>query len=158
MEHKDIGAEEKKAGKAAAAALKAALVNEIKSTFNRRSGKLEKTTVTARYKYDRLDRLVMSSPKYSFTQHFGSQLAGAQKATVRKGTSVKSFSRHIKGGTAQVRGYDRKGGLVKAMNKNERYKAHNHISRALSKTSALNTLADALGQNRSVLVTSQINF
>ena len=158
MEKVDIEAEERKAGSIARLALKASLINQIKSTFDRRSGALEKTTVNAKYKNGSLDRLTISSPKYSFTQHFGSSLTGTQKATERKGTSVKSFERHLEGLAVQVKSHDRKGTSVRAMRKNEPYKATSHISKALNQTNALENLATAIGKNRIVLVTSQIDF
>lgn len=158
MEKVDIEAEERKAGSIARTALKASLINQIKRTFHRRSGTMEKSTVLARYKNGRLDRLAINMPRYSFQQHFGSSLTGTQKATERKGTSVKSFQRHLEGMVTQVNAYDRKGGPVKAMRKNIKYGAHDHISRALKQTSALENLATALGKNRIVLITSQIDF
>jgi hypothetical protein len=158
MERVDIEAEERKAGSIARAALKASLLNQIKNTFQRRSGKLEKSTVNARFKNGSLDRLTISSPKYSFTQHFGSSLTGTQKATQRKSSSVKSFQRHLEGMLTQVKSHDRKGTSVKAMRKKEPYKATGHISRALNQTNALENLATAIGKNRIVLVTSQIDF
>lgn len=158
MEKVDIEAEERKAGSIARAALKASLLNQIKSTFNRRTGTMEKSTVLARYKGGHLDRLTLNMPRYSFQSHFGSTLAGTQKATERKGTSVKSFQRHLEGKVSQVSAHDRKGGNVSAMKKNEPYKATNHIAKALNQTNALENLATALGNNRIVLITSQINF
>jgi hypothetical protein len=158
MEKVDIEAEERKAGKIAAAALKASLINQIKRTFHRRTGTMEKSTVLPRYKDARLDRLVLQMPRYSFQQHFGSSLTGTQKATERKGTSVKSFQRHLEGLVTQVESHDRSGGPVKAMRKNIKYSAHDHISRALKQTAALENLATALGKNRMVLITSQIDF
>lgn len=158
MERVDIEAEERKAGSIARVALKASLLSQIKSTFGRRSGVLEKSTVNAKYKNGSLDRLTISSPKYSFTQHFGSTLTGTQKATERKATTVKSFQRHLEGLAVQVKSHDRKGTSVRAMRKNEPYKATSHISKALNQTNALKDLATALGKNRMVLITSQIDF
>ncbi|WP_222616889.1 hypothetical protein [Flavobacterium kayseriense] len=158
MENVNIEAEERKAGRIAAAALKASLINQIKNTFNRRTGALEKSTVLARYKSARLDRLVLNSPRYSFQTHFGSSLPGTQKATARKATSVKSFQRHLEGKVSQVQAHERKGGRVSAMRKNEPYRATNHIAKALNQSNALENLATALGNNRMVLITSQINF
>jgi hypothetical protein len=158
MESINIEAEERKAGNLAKNALKASLISQIKSTFHRRSGTLEKSTVNSRMRDGRLDRLILNSPKYSFTQHFGSSLTGTQKATERKGTSVKSFQRHLEGKVASISAYERQGGTVKAFNKNIGYRTHNHISRALKQTNALDVLATSLGQNRVVLITSQIDF
>lgn len=154
----DIEAEERKAGSIARTALKASLLNQIRNTFKKRSGSLEKTNVTARYKSARLDRLTIQSPKYSFTQHYGSTKTGTQKATERKATNVKSFSRFLAGNTATVKSHDRKGGSVAAFNKNEPYKATDHLSRALKQTNALEVLATSLGQNRITNITSQIDF
>jgi hypothetical protein len=97
-------------------------------------------------------------PRYSFQQHFGSSLTGTQKATERKGASVKSFQRHLEGIVTDVKSHERRGGSVSAMRKNIKYGAHNHISRALKQTNALKNLATDLGKNRIVLITSQIEF
>lgn len=159
MEIVNIEAEERKAGKIAAAALKASLINQIKITFHRgKTGMMEKSTVLPRYKDARLDRLVLQMPRYSFQQHFGSSLTGTQKETERKGTTVKSFQRHLEGMVTEVKSHDRRGGSVRAMRKNIKYGAHDHISRALKQTNALENLATALGKNRIVLITSQIDF
>lgn len=158
MESINIEAEERKAGNLAKNALKAALISQIKSTFHRRSGTLEKSTVNSRMRDGRLDRLILNSPKYSFTQHFGSSLTGTQKTTERKGASVKSFQRHLEGMVTPVNAYERQGGIVKAFHKNINYKAQNHIAKALKQTNALDVLATSLGQNRVVLITSQIDF
>jgi len=154
----DFEALERKAGNTARTALKASLINQIQRTFHRRTGGLLKSTVLARYKEGRLDRLVLNSPKYSFTQHFGSSLPGTQKPTERKGTSVKSFQRHLEGMATTVKSFDRKGGSVKGFNKNEPYNTHDHLSRALKQTPALENLATALGNHRAVLIASQIDF
>ena len=154
----DIEAEERKAGGIARTALKASLLNQIKRTFHKRSGTLLKSTVNARYKEARLDRLTISSPKYSFTQHYGSSKTGTQKATERKATSVKSFQRHLEGMVTAVKSHERSASSVKAFNKNEPYNAHDHLSRALKQTNALEVLATSLGQNRITNITSQIEF
>lgn len=158
MEIINIEAEERKAGNIARTALKASLINQIKRTFHRRSGTLEKSTVNANYKVGRLDRLTLNMPRYSFQQHFGSSLTGTQKETKRKGTSVKSFKRHLEGVVTEVKSHNRKGGSVRAMRKNIKYGRHDHITRALKQTPALENLATALGKNRMVLITSQIDF
>jgi hypothetical protein len=158
MDTINIEAEERKAGNIAKNALKTSLVTQIKNTFGRRSGELEKSTVNSRMKDGRLDRLVLNMPHYSFKAHFGSSLTGTQKATERKGASVKSFQRHMEGKVTSVSAYERKGGIVKAFNKNIDYKAHNHIAKALNQTNALEVLATSLGNNRMVLITSQIDF
>jgi hypothetical protein len=158
MEKVDIEAEERKAGGIARTALKASLISQIKKSFHRRTGTLEKSTVNAKYKDGSLDRLTIATPKYSFTQHFGSSLTGTQKATERKATNVKSFRRHLEGMVTEVQAHERSGGPVKAMRKNIKYGAHDHIARALKQTTALENLATAIGKNRIVLVTSQIDF
>jgi len=154
----NIEALERQAGNVARTALKASLINQIQRTFHRRTGTLLKSTVLARYKEGRLDRLVLNSPKYSFTQHFGSSLPGTQKPTERKGSSVKSFQRHLEGMVTEVDAHERKGSSVKGFNKNEPYGTHNHLSRALKQTPALENLATALGNHRAVLIASQIDF
>ncbi len=154
----DIEALERKAGNVARTALKASLINQIQRTFHRRTGTLLKSTVLARYREGRLDRLVLNTPKYSFTEHFGSDKSGTQKPTERKGSSVKTFQRHLEGKTTTVKSYDRAGGSVVGFNKNEPYGAHNHLSRALKQTPALENLATALGNHRAVLIASQIDF
>ncbi|NRT11544.1 hypothetical protein [Flavobacterium sp. 14A] len=154
----DQEAEERKAGRKAAATLRNDFRVLIRNSFKSRSGKLEKSTVTARYKEARLDRLVISQPAYSFQSHFGSTKSGTQGATNRKGADVKGFTRHINGKTVQVSSYNRTGGQVKAFNKNRNYAAYNHIARALQSTKALETLATDLGNNRITQITSQINF
>jgi ABC-type lipoprotein release transport system permease subunit len=154
----NFDSEEKKAGNKAAAALRSALRAQIKSDFQSRSGAMERSNVTARFKEGNLDRLVMHSPHYSFTEHFGSSLTGTQKQTVRSGSTVRSFQRHIKGETSFVQAHTRSGGNVKAFRKNIHYKAKNHIAEALKSTEALNALATELGNNRIVLITSQIDF
>jgi len=151
-------AEERKAGSIARSALKASYINQIKNTFQRKSGLSEKSTVLARYKEGHLDRLVLNTPHYSFKSHFGSSKTGTQKESTRRDSNVKSFSRHINGESVLVNSYTRRGGTVKAFNKNRNYNATNHIAKALQQTTALENLATALGNNRIVLVTSQINF
>jgi hypothetical protein len=158
MENVNIEAKEREAGSIARVALKASLLNQIKTTFSRRSGDLEKSNVSARYKGGSLDRLAVSMPKYSFQNHFGSTLPGTQKISERKGANVKSFSRHLQGKTIAVSGYTRSGGSVSAMVKNRKYVVTNHIAKALKQTNALENLATALGNNRAVSITSQINF
>jgi hypothetical protein len=158
MEAVNFEAEERKAGNIAKNALKASLISQIKNTFHNRSGAMERSTINSRMKEGRLDRLIINTPKYSFTQHFGSSKTGNQKASERKGASVNSFQRHLEGKTATIRAYERAGGAVKSFNKNIEYKAHDHIAKALNQTNALEVLATSLGENRIVLIASQINF
>lgn len=158
MEKVDIEAAERKAGSIARAALKVSLITQIKKSFHKRTGLLEKSNVSAKYKESRLDRLTINSPVYSFTSHYGSSLTGTQKATTRKPSNVSAFQRHLKGETIEVKAHSRSGGSVSAMNKNMKYPMHNHLSRALKETQALEVLATSLGNNRMVLITSQIDF
>lgn len=150
--------EERKAANIARSALKASFLSQIRRTFHRRSGTMEKSTVNTRFRIGRLDRIVLKSPRYSFQSHFGSSKKGTQKASQRKGASVKSFRRRTHNKTVEVHSHSRKGGSVVAFNKNRRYNARNHIARALKQTNALEVLATSLGNNRIVLITSQIDF
>ena len=160
MNNNDFEAKEKLLGNAAAKALTASFQNQIKKIFDRRSGNLDKTNVRPRYKEGRLDRLVISSPKYSFTTHYGSSKKGTTPETTRKGSDVRSFSRHLENSVMdnQVKAYHRSGGTVKAHVKGIDYKATNHIVKAFRATNALNVLATQLGSSRAVLIVSQIDF
>lgn len=130
----DFEAKERAAASKAASALRAAYRTQITSTFKRGSGKLEKSNFLPRFRTGRLDRLVLTSPHYSFKNHFGSTKKGITPTHSRKGKPVKGHS------------------------KNRTYKGYNHIAEALKATNALEQLATDLGQNRAVLITSQINF
>jgi len=135
MQDANFEAKERAAALKAAAGLRAAYRTQIKSTFNRgKSGKLEKSTFTPRFRDGRLDRLVLVSPHYSFKNHFGS---------TKKGTTP---------------AHSRNGHPVKAHTKNRNYNAFNHIALAFKSTNALEQLATDLGENRIVLITSQIQF
>lgn len=160
MDSNDFQSQEKRLGSAAAKALTASFKNQIQKTFDRRTGALDETNVTARYKDGRLDRLVINSPKYSFTTHFGSEKKGDTGETNRKGTDVISFSRHLKNSVEDhsVKAHYRAGGVVKAHVKGIDYKATNHIAKAFRATNALHVLATQLGSSRAVLITSQIDF
>lgn len=150
---------ERNAGNVARASLQASYLSQIRRTFRRgKTGKLEKSSVRTKYRSGWLDRLILVSPKYSFQEHFGSNKTGTQKETQRRAGNVKSFIRHRKGKSETVRPHRRSGGSVKAFNKNRRYTAKDHITRALRNTNALEVLATSLGENRIVLVASQINF
>lgn len=149
---------ERAAGRKASAALRVAFRAKIKSTFNRRSGDMEKSTVTAKYKEGFLDRLVLGSPHYSFKHHFGSSLSGTTGATSRKQSSVNSFSRHVNGENVTVKSHTRKATNVVAHIKGIDYKSKNHIAEAFKSTNALQQLATDLGENRIVNITSQIDF
>lgn len=158
MAELDIEAQERKAGSIARAALKASLINQIKRTFYKRTGDLLKSNVTARYKEARLDRLTIQTPKYSFTQHYGSTKRGIQKASNRDGGSVKSFTRHLNGNAFEVKAYSRKATTVKGFNKNRKYETRDHLTRVFKETNALEVLATSLGNNRITNITSQIKF
>ncbi|MBN8565216.1 MAG: hypothetical protein J0M25_00590 [Flavobacteriales bacterium] len=134
MQDPDFEAKERAAAIKAAAGLRAAYRSQVTSTFKRGTGKLQKSTFSSRFREGRLDRLVLSSPHYSFKNHFGSTKKGITPAHTRKGKPVKAHS------------------------KNRTYKGYNHIAEALKATNALEQLATDLGQNRAVLITSQINF
>ena len=62
---------EKAAGQKAARSIRSKLRGEINTLFERRTGRLHKTSVSAKTKYGQLDRLTITSPKYSFIHHFG---------------------------------------------------------------------------------------
>lgn len=160
MENADFEANEKKIGNAAARALGASLQNQIKKTFDRRTGSLEKTNVRARYKDGRLDRLTINSPKYSFTTHYGSNKKGDTKETKRKATEVRSFERHLDNSIVEhtVKAHSRAGGTVKAHIKGIDYKATDHIAKAFRATNALNVLATELGNSRAVKIISQFDW
>lgn len=134
MQDSNFEAKERAAAIKATVALRAAYRSQATSTFKRKSGKLEKSTFSPRYRVGRLDRIVLNSPHYSFKNHFGSTKKGVTPAHERKGKPVKS---HLK---------------------NRTYKGYNHIALALKAANALEQLATDLGQNRAVLITSQIDF
>lgn len=134
MQDSNFEAKERAAALKATAALRAAYRTQVTSTFKRKTGKLEKSTFTPRFRTGRLDRIVLNSPHYSFKNHFGSTKKGITPAHTRKGKPVKAHS------------------------KNRQYKAHNHIAEAFKATNALEQLATDLGQNRIVQITSQIDF
>ena len=154
----NIEAQEKKAAAKARVALKSSIINQIRATFKKRSGNLEKSNATTRFKDARLDRLTIQSPRYSFTQHYGSNKTGSQKATTRSGGEVRSFDRFLNGKNQSVKSHRRNTTTVKAFNKNEPYRATNHLGKALRQTNALETLATELGENRITNITSQIEF
>lgn len=159
MQNPDITSLEKKAGSAAASSLRAAFRTSIKSTFKRRTGTLEKSNVLPKYIDGNLDRLTLTSPHYSFKNHYGSGKTGVTKNTSRTGGSVKSFSRHIKGTTVKVNAFSRSGGQVSAHRKGIRYKAYGHLSKAMQNSDTiLEKLATDLGENRAVIVVSKIDF
>lgn len=66
-----ISAQEKKAGQAAARKLRSGLKSKATSVFDRLSGKLAKSTATARMKRGRLQRIAIVSPYYGFIQNYG---------------------------------------------------------------------------------------
>jgi len=156
----DFEAEEKKIGTAAGKALTASFQNQIKKMFDRRSGNLEKTNVRPRYKEGRLDRLVISSPKYSFTTHYGSDKKGDTPETTRKSAEVRSFARHLENSVMdhQVKAHTRAGGTVQAHIKGIDYRATNHIAKALKATNALEVLGTQLGNNRAIKILSSFDW
>lgn len=158
MPDQDFFQKERIAGNKAASSLRGSFRSKIKQVFQSRSGAMEKSNVTARYRDGFLDRLILASPKYSFTKHFGSTLSGTTKATDRKEASVNSFVRHINGTTMQVSAHNRKATHVAAHVKGINYKSTNHIAEALKETNALEQLATDLGENRIVDIASQIDF
>ena len=105
MQTPNIQSLERKAGSAAASFLRAVFRTSIKSTFKRRTGAMEKSNVSAKYRDGNLDRLVHTAPHYSFKSHFGSTKTGTTPALSRSGASVKSFSRHINGKTVPVNSF-----------------------------------------------------
>lgn len=149
---------ERKAASVARAELKSSLLSAIRSTFKRQSGKMQQSTVTNKFVDGLLDRMSINSPKYSFTEHFGSDKSGTQGATSRSESEVKSFQRHLGSKVVPVAAHHRSGADVRAFNKNRRYLAKNHIARALNNTNALDKLATAIGESRAVIITSQIDF
>lgn len=151
-------ASERKAGNKAATTLRSSFRSVIKSRFHRRSGEMEKSTVTTKFRDGRLDRLILKSPHYSFKEHFGSTLTGTTGETHRKATNVREFIRNVKGKQQHIKANKRRATDVKAHNKGINYKARNHIAIALKKTNALDQLATEIGQNRIVEITSQIDF
>jgi hypothetical protein len=62
---------EKTAGQKAARSIRNQLRREIKSDFKKRSGLMAQTGVRSLTKFGQLDRLTITSPKYSFIHHFG---------------------------------------------------------------------------------------
>lgn len=160
MENNDFEAHEKKIGSAAARALSASFRNQIKKSFDRRTGALEKTNVRARYKEGRLDRLTINSPKYSFTTHYGSAKKGTTKETNRRSTEVRSFARHLENSVIdhEVKAHSRAGGKVKAHIKGINYRATDHIAKAFRATNALDVLATELGSSRAVKILSQFDW
>lgn len=160
MDNNNLEAHEKKIGAAAARALKASFLNQIKKTFDSRTGALEKTNVRARYREGRLDRLIINSPKYSFTTHYGSAKKGDTKQTNRSPTAVRSFARHLENSVVdhQVKAHSRAGGTVKAHIKGINYKATDHIAKVFRATNALDVLATELGNSRAVKILSQFDW
>lgn len=160
MQNSNFEAEERRAGQKAASALTSAVRSVSKSTFNRKSGAAERSRVTSRYRSGHLDRLVLNAPHYSFKNHFGSAKTGTTPPLSRDGANVRSFQRYMGGGrkVQQVNAHRRSGGSVEGHRKGINYKAFNHIANALKSTNALQQLADDLGNNRIVDITSQIDF
>ncbi|UOX35328.1 hypothetical protein LXD69_07355 [Flavobacterium sediminilitoris] len=150
---------DRKAGNAAANKLRAAFRTAIKSTFNRRTGKMYKTNVTAKYRSDNLDRLTLTSPRYSFQNHFGSSKTGTTGNTSRSGGQVKSYTRHVNGKAVTVPSFNRSAATVSSHKKNRQYRKYGHLAIAMRASQpALEQLATDLAENRAVVVISKIDF
>lgn len=158
MSTENIQQLERKAANVARNELKVSLLSAINATFKRRTGAMEKSTVSNKFIDGLLDRITLNSPHYSFKEHFGSAKTGTQGPSSRSDSDVKSFARHLSGKTIQVSAHHRAGGEVRGFSKNRKYLAKHHISRALNNTNALDKLATAIGESRSVIITSQIDF
>lgn len=149
---------EREAGQRAAVALKTALRAKIGSTFKKRSGLLSKSTVSAKYREGRLDRLTIQSPHYSFKLHFGAAQKAKTPSFDREQHDVNSFSRVVSGKNQTVKAHKRKNSKISAHAKGVKYKAYNHIADAIKSSNALEVLATELSENRAVKISSQINF
>lgn len=158
MFNPEFQAQERKAASKARSSLNVSLRTSIKRKFKSRSGKMEKSNITSRFRDGRLDRLVLNSPHYSFKAHFGSSLSGRTNETDRSATNVQSFIRKIKSKSIAVQAHSRRATRVAAHNKGINYKAYNHIADALKSSNALEQLATDLGTNRIVQIASQIDF
>jgi hypothetical protein len=158
MQDPNFEAKERAAGLKAAAALRGAYRNIVKSTFKRKSGTEEKSNFSPRFREGRLDRIVMQAPHYSFKKHYGSTKTGTNKASKRSAHAVKAHTRQYEGMVRTVRAHNRRATTVGPYKKNIDYKAYNHIAMALKASNALNQLATELGQNRIISITSQIDF
>lgn len=154
----DFLQKEREAGRKASAALTRELRSEIKSLFKRKSGELEKTNVSSRYKDGRLDRLVLTSPYYGFIKHYGSIKTGKTGTKNRSGGPVKSFTRQYEGMVRPVKAHFRKASIIPGHNKNIDYKSSNHIAEAFKKSNAIEILATDLAENRAVDISSKISF
>ena len=64
-------AKEKAAGQKAARSIRTRLQKETNTLFERRTGRLQKTSVAAKTKFGQLDRITITTPRYSFMHHFG---------------------------------------------------------------------------------------
>lgn len=149
---------EKQAGQKASGLLRRELRAEIQSVFKKISGNMEKSNVTARYRDGRLDRLVLSSPHYSFKHHYGSVKTGKTRTKIRSGGPVKSFVRQYEGMVRPVRAHIRKAAVVPQHNKGIDYKSYNHIAEAIKKSNVLEILATDLAENRAVDIVSKISL
>lgn len=150
--------QERKAASKARSSLNVALRSSIKRKFKSRTGKMEKSNVTSRFRDGMLDRLVLNSPHYSFKSHFGSSLTGNTPETNRAETNVQAFVRKIKSKSISIEAHSRRATKVAAHNKGIQYKSYNHIADALKSSNALEQLATDLGNNRIVQIASQIDF
>lgn len=67
----DITQLEKKAGQNAARSLGRVFRRTLKQHFSKDSGRMFRTSASAKMKYGSLDRIEIRSPYYSFIQHYG---------------------------------------------------------------------------------------
>lgn len=146
--------QEKAAGSKAASSLGSSLRSVMSEKFNLRTGQMQRTTVRPRYIGGQLDRLVITSPHYSFIRHYGFSANEKVKAHTRPGTFVRAYSRG--GFVKMVQGYARGGGAVKSFTRNVSLEGAGHISEAIERSNVLETLADDLASSRAVNVISKI--
>lgn len=147
---------EKQAGQRASSLLGRELRSEISSVFKKETGQMEKSNVTPRYRDGRLDRLVLTSPHYSFKLHYGSVKSGKTKTKVRSGGPVRAHVRQYEGMVRTVRAHVRKRSIIPQHNKNIDYKGYNHIAQAIKKSNVMEVLATDLAENRAVDIVSKI--
>lgn len=145
---------EKRAGLKAARALRNALRSEISRAFRNRSGQIRKTNVSARFNRGLLDRLVITSPRYSFPQHYGYHWPDeVVKPHNRRANSVKSHFRGGALGTGKIiSSYFRKGSRVFSYRRDIENKPKEHFSAAIIDSNILETLATDLAESRSVKI------
>lgn len=159
MENQDISSLERAAGMKVASQIRSNLRSTISSVFKKRTGLLLKSGVRARFKKGCLDRITISSPKYSFMGNYGSIKNGQTPEYTRKSSSVKAFVRRGNGRVQNVSSFTRRGGSVKAHSKNQKYHPYGHLAEAMRKSKpALEELATSLANHRAIQVTSHLKF